>query len=86
MSQQALVLRKFRPPRPAQVIRHQGKPVKVIDIPVVACAGPWRTSGDWWAPSAWDREEWDVELAGGPVLRIYLDSLIGKWFLDGSYD
>jgi hypothetical protein len=64
-------------------------------------AGPWRSSGDWWAEQSsakngveaaqvWDREEWDIALAqdGGSVglYRIYQDSGSGEWFADASYD
>lgn len=29
---------------------------------VVAVAGPWRTSGDWWREESWAQDEWDVEI------------------------
>ncbi len=25
-------------------------------------AGPWRTSGDWWTTTVWNRDEWDIAL------------------------
>jgi protein ImuB len=55
---------------------------------VVACAGPWRTSGYWWAldKSGWDRDEWDVELADGGVYRLARDRSSGGWVIEGTVD
>jgi protein ImuB len=50
------VVRRFRWPIPARVDVSQGRPVRVVSDrrhlrggSVVVCAGPWRSSGDWWA-------------------------------------
>jgi protein ImuB len=51
---------------------------------VLASAGPWRASGEWWTASPWDREEWDVELSDGGLYRVYRASR--EWFLEGVYD
>ena len=55
----ASALRRCRQPVPARVTLDNGRPVRVttdrrgfVGGTVVACAGPWRTSGDWWAVSA----------------------------------
>jgi hypothetical protein len=32
--------------------------------------GPWRASGHWWEPGAWEREEWDVQTSAGQALRL----------------
>jgi hypothetical protein len=62
------VVRRFRRPIPARVDVHQGRPVRVASDrrhlrggSVVVCAGPWRSSGEWWATekgsgvfSGWD--------------------------------
>jgi len=73
-----LSLRRFRPPRPTRIGSHQ----------IVACAGPWRSSGDWWAGTnhEWARDEWDVELLDGSICRIYWDHYKKTWFLEGIYD
>jgi hypothetical protein len=36
--------------------------------------------------NAWNRDEWDVALAGGAICRIFQDRSTGRWFLDGTYD
>jgi protein ImuB len=86
-----LVLRRFRPPCPAQVwCTDHGKPARILSPrgggSVVACAGPWRTSGDWWTNTVWNHEEWDVEIQRMCVSRIYHDYLQGQWFIEGNYD
>jgi protein ImuB len=48
-------------------------------------AGPWRTSGGWWAQH-WNRDEWDVALEDGAVCRVFQDRDSGQWFVDGIYD
>ena len=84
-----VVLRAYRPPRPARVTLRDGVPAFVaaplVRGAVVDRAGPWRASGDWW-DVAWSREEWEVALSGGGVYRIYLDRLRDEWFLAGELD
>jgi protein ImuB len=53
---------------------------------IVRCAGPWRASGDWWDADRWSREEWDVAVDDGTVLRLAHDVLRQTWLLDGVYD
>jgi len=88
-----LALRRFRPPRRAQVETRAGRPAEVrfgsVRGRVVELAGPWRTSGEWWTGEGWARDEWDVALEekGGVALyRIYRDLENGAWFVEGSYD
>jgi hypothetical protein len=55
---------------------------------VVHRAGPWRSSGRWWAldRSGWDRDEWDVELVDGRCYRLARDRASGRWDIDGEVD
>ena len=53
---------------------------------VTQCAGPWRTSGNWWAGGLWDRDEWDVTLSDGATYRLFRDRGADAWFLDGMVD
>jgi protein ImuB len=84
-----VALRAFRPPRLAHVDLRGGTPTFVaapgVRGAIVASAGPWRASGDWW-DVAWSREEWDVALAGGGVYRIFRDRLREAWFVEGELD
>jgi len=88
-------LRRFRLPIAARVTVEHGAPVRVIPAAhglaggsVVASAGPWRTSGHWWAldRTAWDRDEWDVELVDGGVYRLARDRRTGNWEIEGAVD
>jgi protein ImuB len=51
---------------------------------IVEAAGPWRSSGEWWNETRWDRDEWDIVLDNRGAYRLYVASQ--RWFLDGSYD
>jgi protein ImuB len=88
--------RIFRPCVPASVELREGCPAKVFFRGwcgrVVAAAGPWRTSGDWWRENSWHQDEWDLEIefqvAGGAagVYCVYYDSECRGWFVRGVYD
>jgi protein ImuB len=84
----ALALRRLRPPRPAAVSMSGGRPVELRAEPasgrIVASAGPWRTSGEWWGEDRWALDEWDVELESGALCRIATDGR--SWSLHGVYD
>ncbi len=85
-----LCLRRFRPPRYAQVIVVNHQPVRVaspsVNGRVVMAKGPWRTSGEWWRADAWNRDEWDIALESGALYRVFHEIDGGRWFLEGSYD
>ena len=75
---------------PANVELHARQPAFVwaagLQGEVRALAGPWHLSGDWWEKDrAWQREEWDVELASGGIYRLVRTAEHG-WFLEGEYD
>jgi protein ImuB len=89
-----MALRVFRPPLPATVEVRAGRPVRVFSSSgargeVVSAAGPWRTSGEWWAENEWRQDEWDVEILSAlrtGLYRIYQDLSSGSWFIRGMYD
>jgi protein ImuB len=86
---QGLRLRRFRPPVAAQVEFRGEQPAvlrsRSCQGAVLAWQGPFANSGQWWEPSAsWAREEWDVQLAGGGLYRIFLAA--GECFVEGVYD
>lgn len=83
-----LPLRRLRPPPPAAVRTTRQRPVHVESPaaggPVRDALGPYRLSGQWWDRQSWVREEWDVELADGSLLRLAREP--DGWRLDGYYD
>jgi len=91
-------LRRFRRPIPARVAVERARPVRVTTDRaeirggvVRASAGPWRSSGHWWADEAggagrWDRDEWDVALADGAVYRVFQDRHTDRWFIEAIAD
>ncbi|MDX6445478.1 MAG: protein ImuB [Blastocatellia bacterium] len=94
--------RVFRPPWRAEVQTMQGRPARIraYDVKssglvrgqVICASGPWRTSGDWWRPDLWVRDEWDIAVADSVskqsdvVCRIYRDLRSDDWFVEGIYD
>ena len=88
---QGLVLRRYRPPLPVIVELAPASPAPVAvrapgieDGEILALAGPWHSSGDWWqADLAWRREEWDVQLS---TTLHRLVRIADAWFLEGEYD
>ena len=96
-NQQSLGFRRYRPPLKAIVEADQGCPTQIsawgkqrsVYGKVVALAGPWRTTGDWWRDDSWARDEWDVTLErqGHQTLyRIYRELSTEQWFVEGNYD
>src|SRR5262249_31722743 len=85
-----LALRRLRPSRPIDVECERHTPASVrwngVRYPVTGCAGPWRSSGDWWDVDAWARDEWDVALSDGTLCRLAHDLRTGAWFLHAVYD
>lgn len=88
-------VRRFRLPVSARVTVEQGLPVEVYPSApglrggmVVRRAGPWRSSGQWWscARTAWDRDEWDIEVSGGVVYRMARHRPSGQWDIEGTHD
>lgn len=84
-----MALRAFRPPKKTRVWSRDGVPRTLccgrMRAQVVAAAGPWHSSGDWWEQRPWAHEEWDVALEQG-LFRIYHDLVDGGWYMEGSYD
>ena len=84
-----LALRRFRPPPEATVQLRNSTPIWIafhgVHGPIATARGPWRTSGDWWRPTMWDREEWDIEVLDA-LYRIYFDVHMDRWYAEGVYD
>ncbi|MGH9493950.1 MAG: DNA polymerase Y family protein [Candidatus Sulfotelmatobacter sp.] len=89
-----VAMRRFRPAPETSVELSGEKPYFVSfhkrHLRVLSASGPWRSSGNWWNPSAaWSREEWDVALRtsqGIGYYRIYFDQIGKRWFVEGVFD
>ncbi|MBV9404684.1 MAG: hypothetical protein JO211_05030, partial [Acidobacteriaceae bacterium] len=85
-----LALRFFRPALHARVRVVAFAPKHIVAPTVrgeiVRCAGPWKTSGEWWAASSWVHEEWDVALENGALYRVYQEMKSREWYIEGVYD
>jgi hypothetical protein len=91
-AQVALAIRALRPPRTAEVrCGDEGQPRLVIGEGalggrVTASAGPWRTVAEWWTDSPVALDSWDLELAGGLLLRASRELDSGAWWIEAVYD
>jgi protein ImuB len=85
-----LACRLYRPPLAATVRIMRERPVAIRSAMLTGtiqnAAGPWRTSGEWWAETRWARDEWDVALDDGALYRIFRDLDSARWFVDAMYD
>jgi protein ImuB len=85
----SLHFRLFRPPLDATVQLRNHFPIWIafhgVHGSIVTASGPWHTSGDWWRPTMWDREEWDIEVTDA-LYRIYYDVHLDRWYTQGVYD
>jgi len=77
---------RTRSDTPVSIRVKQSGDRKTINGNIVKVTGPWRTTGDWWEPNPWLRDEWDVSLNDGGVYRIYQDLDTREWFIEGAYD
>ncbi|MBS2021519.1 MAG: DNA polymerase Y family protein [Deltaproteobacteria bacterium] len=88
----SLSARAFRPPRAAEVhCDEQGTPKLLISEGalggrVVACAGPWRTEAEWWTEAPLATDAFDLELAGGLLVRAARELVSGNWWIEALYD
>ena len=86
-------LHRFRPPREIAVAYEsrdrQPWPLALLNGPhpgeIIARRGPFPASGTWWDPAdAWQRLEWDVQLASRHLLRLVFQTP-DRWQLEGIY-
>ena len=87
-----LAARALRPPRTAEVrCDCAGTPLLVIGEGalggrVVASAGPWRTVAEWWTDAPLAVDSYDLEIAGGLLLRASRELSSGSWWIEAIYD
>lgn len=84
-----LTLRRFRPPRPVEVLLDGDRPRALsgdgLSAQLAIAAGPYRTSGEWWTEGGFTKDAWDVHAEGGALYRLARDGA-GRWFVEGYYD
>jgi protein ImuB len=90
-SARSLVVRALRPPVLAEVQVQDGRPLAIRSA--VACgrvinvAGPWRTTGRWWADEGrFALDHFDVQVSDGTILRLCFDWVHRDWQIDAIYD
>jgi protein ImuB len=87
-------LRKLRPPEPVFVRITSERPIaflfRELRYAVEEAYGPWMTGGEWWSPSLWGCEQWDLAARSqdGATLCCCLirDLLRNQWQMAGLYD
>jgi len=78
--------------RPTRISVHDVSSSCLLRGKITYASGPWRTSGDWWRPDVWARDEWDIAVTdstskpGDVLCRIYRDVQSDRWFVEGVYD
>jgi protein ImuB len=85
-----LAVRALRPPLAAAVRSARGAPHWVQSAlangEVLRCAGPWRTTGQWWSEERYAFDHYDVLTSDGNVVRLRRDLLHERWEIDGVFD
>jgi protein ImuB len=88
-----LPLHRFRPPYEIAVaFESRGRrpwPLALLNGPypgeIIDRRGPFPVSGEWWEPAnAWQRMEWDVQVASRQLLRLVFETP-DSWKVDGIY-
>ena len=81
-------LRRFRPAVSASVLQDQDIPAHVrsggMSGKIIDERGPYLLSGNWWDEKSWRRDEWDLQLKNGELVRAHERD--GVWKIDGVYD
>lgn len=89
-----VAMRRLRPPECAFINLHHDKPVSFAfrerRFTVEHAYGPWASSGDWWNPSLWGVEEWDLvaRAQDGSLLCccVMRDPARNRWEVAALYD
>jgi protein ImuB len=87
-------LRRLRPAEPIAVVLESRKPKAFVfraqRYTVERAYGPWLSSGEWWKPTLWSGEQWDLvaRALDGAMLCCCLvrDALRDEWRMAALYD
>ena len=72
--------RRLNAPRPIAVTALAGRPSAVDDVPVEIVREEWRVADQWWTDTPVRRRYFDVVLASGKQIVVFLDEQVGLWF------
>lgn len=87
-------LRALRPPEPLSMTLGAKTPelfvFRAARYRVESAYGPWVASGDWWNPTLWTVQQWDVIARNGAGELLYccitFDPIEKMWLMAGLYD
>jgi protein ImuB len=87
-------LRQFRPVEPVSIIVQGGCPKSLVfrkrRYLVEHAYGPWLTAGEWWSPSLWECEQWDLIARSNDGLTLCCclihDLMQEQWQMVALYD
>lgn len=93
-----LAMRQLRPPESVIVTVHDRQPDSFIfreqRYTVERAYGPWSSTGDWWNPTLWSLEQWDLVAKGHDAANhetwlcccLTRDLIQERWQVDALYD
>ena len=93
-----LALRQLRPPESVTVTVHDRQPDSFIfrekRYTVERAYGPWSSAGDWWNPTLWSLEQWDLVARGHDAANhatwlcccLTRDLIQERWQIEALYD
>lgn len=93
-----VALRQIRPPESVTVTLSNQQPNTFIfrekQYTVERAYGPWSSSGDWWNPTLWSVEQWDLVARGNDAANhpmwlcccLTRDLIQNRWQLEALYD
>jgi protein ImuB len=87
-------LRKLRPAEHIEVTVQRQRPKEFIfrnkRYIIEHIYGPWLISGDWWNPTLWGLEQWDIEARAQDRALLYCclvrDQITDRWQMAALYD
>ena len=93
-NQSRLAIRKLRPVEDVSVIAQNQRPKAFVfrkkRYVVERLYGPWLTTGDWWNPTLWKLEQWDIEARAQDSALLHCclvrDHVVNRWQMAALYD
>ncbi len=89
-----LAMRQLRPPEIVMVKVRDRQPdsfvFREMRYTVVRAYGPWSSAGDWWNPTLWSLEQWDLVARGHDAASLCCcltrDLIQDRWQIEALYD